>query len=170
MKKILLITTLAFLAFSLQAQDYFGAIKKDVAKFNSAIVSQDYDTYIQYLNPDILEKAGGKEVMIQVEKDKAVANASVGFKTESIVPVKMSEIVNAGAELHTIVTQEEVIRVADSKFKRKAFYLAATRDGGETWTFVDLEPYTVDAIKLYIPDYNSALKFPAAEPAEIIKE
>lgn len=169
MKHILIVFTLLLSTYS-YGQDYFSTIKTEIAKFNTAVISGDYDTYTTYLNKSVLEKAGGKEVMIQVEKDKAAANASVGFKTLTIEPITMSKVVNAGAELHTIITQEEVLQVAESRFKRKAYYLGSTNDGGKTWTFVDLEPYTVDAIKLYIPHYNEDLIFSAAEPAEIIKE
>lgn len=168
-KKISTVMILAIVALSVQAQDiYFDAIKKDIAKYNTARINEDFETYVDYINDEVVSKAGGTEAMVTLEREKATVNKSVGFSTISAEPISILEVVPAGKQLHTILTQEEVIQVADRDFMRTGYFLAVSDDAGESWKFLDLEPYTQEGIKAYITDFNDTLVIPSPEPAILI--
>ena len=49
---------------------------------------------------------------------------------------------------------------------KTAYFLASSNDDGQTWTFVDLEPYDQESIKTFVPSFSGELEIPKVEFAE----
>ncbi len=120
----------------------------------------DFDGYVDKIYPPVVEMAGGKEVYLKDAKAAAEAWKNAGFINHKMTFKEMLPFVNAGDEIHTIVTYEGEYRMKDYAFIGNIFLLAISKDNGYHWSFLNLESYDNTSIKDFIPNYNSALQFP----------
>ena len=70
-------------------------------------------------------------------------------------------MVKAGEELHCTVSGTLKLKLGEDSFDNPINLLAASQDEGENWKFIDLSFYNENSLKLYLPDFNNALKIPA---------
>jgi len=166
MNRIFLLIAIGFIAFDLTAQTQVENILRDAKTYNKAYLDNDFDTFTKMTIPSIVKLAGGAEIMTKVSKEHYKTMLSGGMKFISITPMKPSKIMLAGDDLHTILPQEVLTESGDEEFKRTVYYLASSNDDGKTWTFVDLEPYDSESIKLYVPNFSGELEIPAVEFAK----
>ena len=170
MNKITLLLMFAFVSFSVHAQTQVENILRDAKLFNKANLELDFNTVVDMTVPSIVKLAGGKEIMVNVTKEQFITFSDAGITFISYTPLKPSKIMIGGSDLHSILPQEIVTKVGDDKFKKIAYYLASSNDEGKTWTFVDLEPYDAESIKIFVPSFSGALEIPSLEPAVKIEK
>ena len=168
MNKIFLLLALGFISFSLNAQSQVENMLNDAKAYNKAYLDNDFETYTKMTVPSIVKLAGGADIMTKVSKEQYKTMLSGGMEFVSIKPLKPSKIMLGGEDLHAILPQEVMTKIGDDEFKRVAYYLASSNDDGKTWTFVDLDPYDSESIKLFVPSFSGELEIPAVEYAEKI--
>ena len=157
-------------SFSLNAQSQVENMLRDAKTYNKAYLDNDFKTFTAMNVPSIVERAGGAEVMTKVSKEQYETMVSAGMKFVSISPNKPSKIMFAGEDLHAILPQQVVTKIGDDEYSRISYYLASSNDEGNTWTFVDLEPYDAESIEIYVPSFTGELEIPAVEYAVKIEK
>lgn len=170
MRLILLLFIFLFISSNATGQQLKEAILRDAEIYNKAFMDENFEKMVAYTVPSVVKIGGGAELMVDVEKDKKAMYESQGAQFISILPLAVDRIVEDEGYYQAILTQEVVMSIADSRFKRNAYYLAVSQDVGETWTFVDLEPFTTESIKTYVPYFSDKLEVPTPDLAEIIKQ
>jgi len=143
---------------------------RDAQSYNKAYLDKDFKTFTSMTVPSIVELAGGAEVMIDVSKEQYETMTSAGMKFISIAPNKPSKIMLGGSDLHAILSQQVITKIGGDKYEKTAYYLASSNDEGKSWTFVDLEPYDAESIKIFVPSFTGELEIPAVEYAEKIEK
>ena len=156
------------MTISLNAQSQVENMLKDAESYNKAYLDKDFETFTAMTVPSIIELAGGAEVMIKVYKEQYETMVSSGMEFVSISPNKPSKIMLGGKDLHAILPQKVVTKFNDDQYEKIAYYLASSNDEGKSWTFVDLDPYDAESIKLFVPSFTGELEIPEVEYAEKI--
>lgn len=164
--KIYALLVFSFLTLSLHAQSQVENMLRDAKSFNKAYLDKDFETFTKMTIPSIVELAGGAEEMIKISEEQYNTMVSAGIDFVSISPNKPSKIMLGGTDLHSILSQEVITKIGKDKYKKTAYYLASSNDEGKTWTFVDLEPYDAESIKIFVPSFTGELEIPAVEYAE----
>ena len=153
--------------FSIAIMGYvaFGQTQMDnllisAKKYNKAFIDKDFEALTAMTIPTVVNLAGGDEEFASISKStlEVYANASIVFV--SIDPNSPGEILPADKDLHAILPQTIVMKVGDVKYRKIAYYLASSSDQGLTWTFLDLEPYDVESLKEYVPNFTGELAIP----------
>lgn len=129
----------------------------------------DFHNYVDRTYPSIVEMAGGKEAFKRNVKLTADAWKNAGFVTNSLTFESVVPVVQAGEELHTIVTYRAEYLLNENTFVGNVYFLAISSDKGEHWKFLNLDSYDKEGILDFIPNYNTALAFPIIE-GPVLKE
>lgn len=165
--------TLTFVLLStyytqLSAQNFDKAVLKAAKIMTMAIEKGDYDVAVTYVHPNVIDMAGGIESMKAILKDRAEIKRHEKFVVIQTNTISAGDYVHAGPEIHTIVAQEQVFKLGDSKFKTDVYLLGISTNQGKTWTFANLEAYNQKSIKLFFPHFNDILRLPAPPRAVLV--
>ena len=131
------------------------AARKSAARMQDAAKRGDWGRVLQYTYPALVERMGGR--------DKAVAFMKKQSRNIKFLSVKLGEprqAVRVGDQ--TIqVTLPTTVRMAGpiSQAEIDSTLLGVSRDGGRTWTFVDVQ--NPDQVRAVVPDLSPALELPA---------
>jgi len=156
---------LGMFTFQLSAQSQVESMLRDAKVYNKAYLDKDFAKFSAMTVPSIVELAGGPEVMNKVSEEQYRTMVNSGITFISIIPQKPGKIMVAGEDLHAILPQLVITSKDGDEYHRTAYYLASSDDDGKTWTFVDLEPYDTESIKVFVPSFTGALKIPEVEYA-----
>jgi hypothetical protein len=170
MVKFFTILIFGLITINLSAQTQVENLLRDAKSYNKAYLDRDFETFTALTVPSIVELAGGDEVMAKIAKEQYETTISTGMNFISITPNKPSKIMLGGNDLHAILSQQVITQMGDDQYKKTAYFLASSNDEGKTWTFVDLEPYDAESIKIFVPSFTGELEIPVGEFAEKIEK
>lgn len=170
--KIIQLTFLFLISISISVSaqgEYDKAIMKGAKLMTSALSKSDYTTAVEYIHPNVISMAGGKESVKSILEETAAMKKRDGYNIIQTNTLGNGEYTQAGDEIHTIVGQEQIFELGDMKFKTDVYLLAVSGDKGESWKYVNLEAYNQKSIKIFFPNFNDFLKLPAAPVAVLLK-
>lgn len=153
------ITVILFFSIThlVQAQDDEARLDSFSRVYTSALEQEDFDLLISLTHPDVINIAGGLEYAKQDLMRDAQEYNRMQLRLTSVETKISSKIIEAGEELHAIVPYEKLYENEGLKHEESNYYLAASLDGGETWTFLDLRKHDTQSIPLFIPAYDGRL-------------
>ena len=125
--------------------------------YTHSLQQGDFDQLLSLTHPGVIKLSGGMDYARQdLERDAQEYNR-MQLRLTSIETKTSSKIIESGDELHAIVPYEKLYENEGIKHEESNYYLAASIDNGETWTFLDLRKYDIESIKLFIPAYDGRL-------------
>jgi hypothetical protein len=110
------------------------AIRASVEDMQKAFMRGDLDRYLPYVHPDIVAMAGGADAL-RGRMESGLAGLVQTIEDVSIGPV--SDVVSDAGRLVAFVPVETTYRFSDGWLLQKAYRIACSQDGGETWVFMD---------------------------------
>jgi hypothetical protein len=162
MKKlsILFLFPLVIVAFSSKGQNLSTIIKVQAMDMGSALMKNDFNTFIKYMHPNIIEYAGGKEKM-KTKMDSAYAAMKlfgVTFKRYSIG--SPGNIVSYKDQLQAVLPEISTIKTPMGELTVETSMIVISPDNGKNWWFIDTNVYKVDKLKNILPDLSPKLIIP----------
>jgi hypothetical protein len=142
------------------------AVIQQAQTMSDASVAHDYAELTDFMYPRLVAALGGRAATIAKMQHDMAAAADADFGVITIRVLHASAPVEAGAELHSLVTCHQFMRGPNVIFRAKTFLVAASSDGGQNWTFVSVPRRRPDAIKSIFPAWNSALSIPTPPEPE----
>jgi len=169
MKKIH-ISFLLFLivCLSVKGQNLSTTIKVQAMDMGSALMKNDFATFIKYMHPNIIAYAGGKET-VKTKMDSAYAAMKlfgVSFKRYSIG--SPGEIVTYKDQLQAVLPEISTIRTPMGELTVETSMIVISPDGGKNWWFVDTNVYKVDKLKGILPDISPKLAIPPQKEPKLV--
>ncbi len=145
------------ISYLVQAQDDEVRLDSFSRVYATALEQEDFDLLISLTHPDVISIAGGLEYAKQDLMRDAQEYNRMQLRLTSVETKISSKIIEAGDELHAIVPYEKLYENQGLKHEERNYYLAASLDGGETWTFLDLRKHDAQSIPLFVPAYDGRL-------------
>jgi len=143
----------------------------DTQAYLNAFVNKNTDSLTMMTYENIVEMAGGKEffekdVNFDFEQTKAqgleyLSANIMQFNVESIYPVLN--------ELHALVPHDIIVKIGNKQYRSTTHILAISNDGGSNWKFVNLSKYTVESLKIYVPNLPDGFVIPESIPFEELR-
>ena len=164
--KIIYIACISFLLASCGVQ---YTAKKQARILVEAIKTANYEVTVKYTHSSVIQMVGGKESFIEILKSGTQEMKAMGNSYESIKLGKPSRTVNAGNELHCLIPEKIKMNLKDGKILSKSYLLAASKDQGKNWTFIETAILTSDNITSILPNYNKELVIPEKEVPQHLK-
>lgn len=151
----------------LQAQN--DHLSEQLISYAQAMIDNDYDKMIALTPPALIEKSGGQFYKKEeFRNDKEIRDSQNISYLEFNINIDSPALGNLN-EVQSIVEIQFVTSFGNSKFRTFVPILAISKDGGQRWTFVNLEKHDEESIQNFIPSYIKELKFPDRKPAIAIK-
>ncbi|MEE9372801.1 MAG: hypothetical protein V3V00_07075 [Saprospiraceae bacterium] len=150
--------------FTLSAQNktwdsVIEGLHNSSTEYLTAFVKKDWDKYMSYSHPNIIEMAGGKEVLMKVAEETVAMYQSIGFKLESGKVIGDIETVDSSEGIQAIIPASlEMSSEGQENTQSPLKLFAISSDGGENWIFVDLSRYDPSTITRFVPEFSEDLK------------
>lgn len=172
MKKIfisfVLFCGVIILSSRLNGQNLATTIKVQAMDLGSAVMKNDFTTFIKYMHPNIIAYAGGKETM-KTKMDSAYSAMKlfgVTFKRYSIG--SPGEIVKYKDELQAVLPEITTIKTPLGELTVETSMIVISPDGGKNWWFIDTNVYKVDKLKDILPDISPNLVIPPQKAPKLV--
>jgi hypothetical protein len=172
MKKIfisvLLFYSIIILSSAVKGQNLSTTIKVQAMDLGSALMKNDFETFIKYMHPNIIAYAGGKEKM-KTKMDSAYSAMKlfgVSFKRYSIG--SPGEIVTYKDQLQTVLPEITTIKTPMGELTVETSVIVISPDGGKSWWFIDTNVYKVDKLKGILPDISPDLVIPPQKEPKLV--
>lgn len=164
MKKVFILLSVICIALSANAQVTNQTEAKKSAfvaakTMNDALVLKDYDKYVEYNHPKVLEQTpGGRSGMVmQVAKQINDIEESGNYITA--IWANMPEVVlDTAGEWQCTLQQFMEYRLPSGKVKAETTIIGISPDKGKAWYFLDVAGRKLEDIKAMFPTLSSKLK------------
>jgi hypothetical protein len=143
MKTLVILISTLLIHIGVLAQDATKVKAKslvllDAEKMASAFLRGDYKTYVGYIYPSLLQKAGGKEIFMAKMEQSINELRSQGTMYDTIIISEPSPTVRCSGELQCLVKQVSVLRTAGQQTHNDVTYLVAiSANKGRSWKFLN---------------------------------
>jgi hypothetical protein len=135
---------------------------KDAAqKMGNLFIAKDYNNYVKYIHPNILNAIGGKEKMATLLKTSLADMEKQGYTFKGVTIGQAISIIHFDKQLQSIIPQLLEIKTSEGRLIATSYLLAISNDDGKTWYFADTSGKPINEIKAIIPHLSDQLIVPA---------
>lgn len=149
-----------------QAQDDFNnkevraALKKSAQTMVQLFSKENFEEYVKYVHPKIIQMLGGKEKMIEGLKISLNQMKNEGFTFKSISVGNPSKIISTQGELQSVLPQTIEMNNADGVLKTISYLIAISKDDGKSWHYIDTSDKNLEQIKRVFTTLSDDLIIP----------
>src|SRR5947207_1459338 len=151
-----------------EGQKLSTTIKVQAMDMATALMKNDFSTFIKYMHPNIVEFAGGKEKM-KDKMDSAYGAAKlfgVSFKRYWIGTP--GEIVTYKDQLQAVLPESTTLKMPLGELTAETSMIVISPDNGKNWWFIDTNVYKVDRLKNILPDFSPQLIIPPQKKPKLV--
>ncbi|MGH9942788.1 MAG: hypothetical protein ACRD9R_10590 [Pyrinomonadaceae bacterium] len=134
-----------------------GRIKKKAEELSTAFVEGDFGRVADLTYPDLVELSGGKAKIVSKLEIGMGGWRAQGFQLSSLSVDEPTQVIKARDYLFAVVPATMRMKVPEGVLAQQTFHLGVSRDGGETWTFVDGGGTGKEKLKILFPTVASAI-------------
>ena len=156
----ILFPLLMLIALSSSAQGEKEIIYAEAKKLADAILAGDFETVVDYTHPNLLEKMGGRQAMLQTLEVGLLQMEQNGLGFDQVEIGQPKKIYRTGEELFALVPQTLDMKAPDGRIRTKSHLLAISPDNGATWYFLDTAQLDNERALQLLPKFNPDLKIP----------
>jgi hypothetical protein len=134
-------------------------IEKNLTNMGKAIVDGDYNTFINYSHPVVIQNIGGKEKSIQLLKSSMLELKNSGFIIKKITLSDLNQVEVDGTQIQAIITQIVHFSSVGQVKTEIQKMIAISEDFGQIWYFININGKTKSEMKMIFPSLNPNLEF-----------
>ena len=153
------------------SQNMKTIIKIQAMDMAGALVKNDFNAFLKYMHPKVIEIAGGTQ-KLKNNMDSADAMMKLfAMEFKKIIIGHPGEIITYKEQLQCVVPQSTNMKSPLGELYVETSLIAICMDKGKRWYFIDTNIYKVDKLKTALPDLSPKLiilpqKEPKFTPAE----
>jgi len=132
---------------------------------SDAFIDADYDVFITYTHPKILEMTGGKEKM----KEMLVKNIKPGTFL-NLTLKKPLNIIVTDSTIQCTMEQRQVMTIGGKKYFVIGTLIGITYNSGLNWYFVGASGNDLAALKIHFPEFSDELNIKVQTTPELVKD
>jgi hypothetical protein len=149
------------------AQDT-AVVKRQAAVVANAVVHNNYKIIVDYMYPKAIQMAGGRAQILSLMQKGMDEMKAQGVTIENALIGSPGKFYKAGTEIHCLVPEVITMKMPQGRLTTASNLLAISRDGGKSWTFLDLNRSTIRLIPKMFPHFNPKLTIP--EPTQPVMQ
>lgn len=161
----ILLLSLIFMQSQAQTDAELLAMAQEKAqKMSDAFHSGDYDTFMDFTHPTIIEDIGGREKM----KELVSGGLGPGIEFVSTEVIKAKKLFKKGNTYQCGMKQEQIIQVEGKRYLIVGWLIGISYDKGAKWSYISLSNYTLEHMQQFFPELHDKLPVkPQKEPRPI---
>ena len=162
MRKAFFFVVLTAIALSARAQVPGAAdsVKAQALRMVKAYTAGDYNTFIHYMNPKIVEMAGGVDGFKKILAQSSRQMSTAGISVDGVTLDSMTTILKAAGTLQTTIQQHSNFKIPDGHALATTTLIGMSSDNGMHWKFIDTHGKTNDEMRKVLPNLSPALTIP----------
>ena len=168
LKFCLFLTGIIILSLCAQAQNRSTTIKVQAMDMATAIMKNDFNSFVKYMHPNIIAFAGGKEKM-KAKMDsayQAMKLFGVNFKRYWIGDP--GEMIPYRNQLQGILPQSTTLVTSLGEVTVETSMIVISNDNGQNWWFIDTNVYREVQLKDALIDISPALVLPPRKKPKLV--
>jgi ketosteroid isomerase-like protein len=175
MKKIIVLLLIACTTqmFSQDVKALKASALRDAKAACKATLDEDFKTLLTFTHPNIINAAGGVEIMEEFLESTFNQMKASGFKYEIAEAKSVSDIVKEQNEYRCYVENYNVMSMNDKRIISTSYMVGFYNETTKKWTFVEAkELKSSGTIATYFPDFKTSMEIPenTMEMKDIKKE
>ena len=150
-----------------KAQNHATTIKVQAMDMATALMKNDFSTFVRYMHPGIISFAGGRELM-KTRMDSAYSamkQFNVSFKKYWIG--NPGPIIRYKDQLQTVLPQSTTLQTPLGELTMETSLIVISVDNGKNWWFIDTNVYKADKLRDALPDLSPGLVIPPRKKPKI---
>lgn len=167
-RKILLYLIFSFLSIAMYSQNHETVIKTQAMEMAKAMLKKDYDNFIKYAHPKLVELGGGKEKMRPFMDTLTNRMKSFGAEIKKITIGHPYKVIAYKKELQSTLPQTTEVSFLSGFIIVESTLIAISQDGGKNWYFIDTNFYGEKKLKEALPDLSPELVIPPQKRPRIV--
>jgi len=141
-------------------------VKVEAQNMAKSLVSEDYETFTNYIYPPLLRLMGGKEKTISVFK-KGLPN---GMKIIAVEIFDCSDTINTNHEIQCTLKERITMKVGGGKLISLSTLIGISDDRGDSWYFIDANNQGLDLFRKQFSNLSERLVISKPTPPVFIKD
>lgn len=174
MKRIFSITfILLYLATSfgqIKTINHSVKIKEEAEMMSQFLLKKDYNSFIKFTYPKIIEMMGGKEKMVEKLSKELKKMNDEGFDFLSMTFGNPSEIININKELQCTLPQNIEMKVPGGRLVSESTLIGISNNGGKNWYFIDTSGKDIQTMKRSFSNLSEKLFIPQQDKPIFYKD
>jgi hypothetical protein len=142
-------------------------LKTQAEDMGRAGIQEDHAKLVDLTHPALVEKLGGRDAYLKHLEKVAAEMKGEGFRATTAHFDEPTQPIKSTSQMYAVIPYVlEVRGPGGAKGKVPTYFIAASKDGGARWTFVDGSGMggNPEMLKILFPDFPEQLKLPAARP------
>lgn len=140
--------------------DHSVKIRENAETMAQALLKKDYNSFVPFTYPKLIEMMGGKEKMVaQITKEFNQMNAD-GFDFLNITFGNPSEIITINKELQCTLPQNFEIKIPGGRLISQSTLIAISNNSGKSWYFIDTSGEDIQIMKKNFSNLSEKLVIP----------
>jgi hypothetical protein len=164
MKKVMQIILIVIVTNVYSQSNNDSALKVQAEKMAKAFMSNDFNVFIKYSNPQLVKMIGGSNKMIEVLNKSVVDMKSKEIIFESITFNEPTKVIKSGNELQSTIQQITKVKTPSGGVMRISTLVAISTNNGVNWTFIDISNNDIATIKQLLPNLSNSITIPKQIP------
>ena len=162
MRKLSLVYLLLLvLPLTLDGADARPVISKEAVKYAGAWKRSDAQAIISYLPPHVVQRSGGRAVMVAELEDQFAQARSMGATTLETTLGQPSAPKQIGRWLASVLPVTAVLQSSHLALTQQTHVLALSPDKGKKWSFLLLYEITQAELIAWFPEFRGKVFVPA---------
>lgn len=124
-----------------------------------ALARGDYNSFIEYNHPVMIQSYGGKEKTISLLRSTMEELKKTGTSIKDVSLSDIYDIVYEGKNIQAIITMKVIYSGTQNEKTEIQKMIAVSDDGGTKWHFINIEGKTKAEMLKFFPYLNQNLKF-----------
>jgi hypothetical protein len=133
--------------------------KKDVEAMGRCLVESDYDCFIKYNHPMIIQGYGSKERMKDLLGQMMKGYREYQGEIKKIEFVGIHQVESNGSNIQAVIDQDVTLDKNGNRVADHQKVLAVSEDNGNTWYYINLTGTDKEKISRFYPELNKKLNF-----------
>lgn len=167
MLKTLTVIFLLLASFQLPAQadsELLDTAQVNAQKMSDAFHTEDYDTFMDFTHPTIIDDIGGREKM----KNLLSGGLGPGIEFISTKVLKAKKLFKKGDTYQCGMKQEQVMQVEGKNYLITGWLIGISYDAGKEWRYISVSNFTLEHMRKFFPELDKRLPVkPQKEPRPI---
>src|ERR1700741_2247993 len=167
-RRTVLFILLSCICIAVYSQNHETVIKTQAMEMAKAMLKKDYDNFIKYADPKLVELGGGKEKMRPFMDTLTSRMKSFGAEIKKITIGHPYKVITYKRELQSSLPQTTEVSFLSGFIIVESTLIAISQDDGKNWYFIDTNFYNEKKLKEALPDLSPDLVIPPQKRPRIV--
>jgi hypothetical protein len=165
---VFFLSTVLIVPPGIYGQNLATTIKVQAMDMATALMTNDFNNFIKYMHPNIIDFAGGKEKMKNAMDSAHEAMKLFGVTFKRYWIGSPGEIINYKDQLQAVLPEGTILKTPLGEVTAETSVIAISPDKGKNWWFIDTNVYKLDKLKNVLPDLSPQLVIPPPKKPKLV--